>query len=317
MIQRRGVAAMAGLLAGLGAGLACGLGPTARAAASTPAPDSPARAREAEIVVRDDRGREHRLAGPARRIVSMLPSLTEVVAALDGVSRLVGVDRHSNWPPAVNRLPRTGDMDAVAVETVVTLRPDLVLASTSSRGLDRLEALGLRVVRLQSDRHADVQRALITVGRLLGDAAAGPRAWAAIEGQLQAAAARLPAAWRGRSVYLEIGAGPYAAGADSFIGETLARLGLVNIAGPSLGPFPRLNPEFVLQAAPDLIIGPRRDVDAMATRPGWHALRALREGRRCALGGEDYERLIRPGPRLGETAAGLADCIAALPPPLR
>lgn len=302
----------AALVAGTVAGGAAAAPPASSAPPASPGSGSP-------IVLRDDRGTEHRLAQPVRRIVSMLPSLTEIVAEVqarsDAPGRLVGVDRHSNWPSTVLRLPRTGDMEAVAVETIVSLRPDVVLASTSSRGLDRLEALGLRVVRLQSDRHADVQRALEAVARLMGDPAAGARAWADLQQQLDAAAARVPAGWRGRSVYLEIGAGPHAAGAASFIGETVSRLGLVNVVGPELGPFPRLNPEFVLQAAPDLVIGARREVDAMSGRPGWHTLRALREGRRCALAPEDYERMIRPGPRLGETARVLADCIAALPPP--
>lgn len=267
------------------------------------------------LTVRDDRGTEHRLEAPAGRIVSMLPSLTEIVAALGAQGRLVGVDRWSNWPPAVERLPRTGDLEAVAIETVVALRPDVVLASTSSRGLDRLESLGLRVVRLRSDTHADVERALKLVAQLIGDPAAGTAAWVRIQGELEHAAAQVPPAWRGRRVYLEIGTGPYAAGASSFIGETLARLGLVNIVGPELGAFPRLNPEFVLQASPDLVMGPRREVDAMASRPGWRSLAALQAGRRCALDPADYEQMIRPGPRLGETAERLARCIAQLAPP--
>lgn len=267
------------------------------------------------VSVRDDRGVEVRLEAPATRIVSMLPSLTEIVATLGAERRLVGVDRWSNWPATVERLPRTGDMEAVAIETIIRLRPDVVLASTASRGLDRLESLGVRVVRLRSETHADVERALGVVARLIGDPAAAVAAWDRIQREIDRAAASVPPAWRGRRVYLEIGGGPYSAGTASFIGETLSRLGLTNIVGPELGPFPRLNPEFVLQAAPDLVIGQRRTVESMAGRPGWNRLTALQAGRRCALEPADYEEMIRPGPRMGETAARLARCVAALPPP--
>lgn len=269
----------------------------------------------APITVRDDRGTEHRLPAPAQRIVSMLPSLTETVAALGGTSRLVGVDRFSNHPAAVERLPRVGDMETVAIERIVSLRPDVVLASTSSRGLDRLESLGVRVVRLQSDRHADVQRSLGVVAALLGEPQAGAEAWARIRGSVETAAASLPPGWRGRTVYFEVGAGPYAAGAGSFIGETLAALGLANVVPADLGPFPKLNPEFVLRAAPQVVMGPLREVDAMAARPGWSSLPALRAGHRCRFEPDAYETLIRPGPRLGEAADLIAGCLRRLKAP--
>lgn len=275
----------------------------------------PPPARAQAISVRDDRGTEHRLPAPARRIVSLMPSLTEIVAALGGTARLVGVDRFSDHPASVAALPKVGDIDAVAVETIVALKPDVVLASTGSRGLDRLEALGLVVVRLQSDRHADIRRSLDIVARLLGQPDAGERAWREIRATLDAAAARVPAGWRDRSVYFEVGAGPYAAGTVSFIGETLAALGLANIVTPDLGPFPKLNPEFVLRARPAVVMGPQRDVDTMRERPGWSMLPALRDGRRCRFAAADYDRLVRPGPRLGDAAATIADCLQRLEPP--
>lgn len=269
---------------------------------------------QATIEVRDDRGVVVRLAAPPRRIVTLVPSLTETVCALDACDRLVGTDRFSNWPPAVAALPKAGGLDDANLERIVALSPDLVLATASSRVLQRLEALGVKVAALEPQNHADMRRALDVVAGLLGRPNADAL-WARIELQTAAAAARVPARWHGRRVYFEVDAGPYAAGPSSFIGETLQRLGLRNIVPPTMGSFPRLNPEFVVRAQPDLIIGGRREVDGMAARPGWAALQALRDGQTCRFSPDQAEMLVRPGPRLGEAAGLLADCLVRLKGP--
>lgn len=263
------------------------------------------------IVISDDRGTEHRLDVPSR-IVSMLPSLTEAVWVLGGGSRLVGVDRYSNWPTAIERLPRLGGLDDAQIEAIAALKPDVILASTSSRGMERLDALGFRVVRLRSESHEDVRRTLDRLARLLGTPDEAGRVWSVMQQQIDAAAARVPPAIRGRRVYFEIGGGPYAAGTTSFIGETLTRLGMANIVDASLGPFPKLNPEFVVRARPDVIMGVQREQAALLRRPGWESLAAVRDRRLCGLPTARYEMVIRPGPRLGEAADLIADCLVQL-----
>lgn len=264
------------------------------------------------IQIRDDRGTEHRLSAPPQRIVSMLPSLTETAWVLGVGSRLVGVDRYSNWPAEIAKLPHLGGLDDAQIEAIAALKPDLILASTSSRAMERLEALGFTVVRLKSESHADVRRTLDLVARLLGNPDEGARVWAGLMREIDAAATRVPGALRGQRVYFEIGGGPYAAGTTSFIGETLARLGMGNIVPPELGPFPKLNPEFVVRAKPDLIMGVQREQAALVARPGWNALPAVRDRRLCGFETPQYEMLIRPGPRMGEAAGLLADCLARL-----
>jgi iron complex transport system substrate-binding protein len=265
------------------------------------------------LEIRDDRGVTHSFAAPPQRIVSMLPSLTESVCALGACSRLIGVDRYSNWPAAVEKLPKLGGLDDALIEAIAALRPDVVLASTSARSLDRLDALGLKVLRLKSDSHADTRRTLRLLAELLGSPEQAAKVWAVIERDLAAAQARVPVGLRGARVYFEIGGGPYAAGTRSFIGETLTRLGLANIVPASLGPFPKLNPEFVLRERPDIVMGVEREAAAMAQRPGWAQLAAIRQGRRCDLPTPQYEMMIRPGPRLGEAAGILVDCLQRLP----
>jgi len=265
-----------------------------------------------QAVLRDDRGAEHRLARPPARIVSLLPSLTETVCALGACARLVGVDRYSNWPLSVTSLPRLGGLDDPQVERTVALKPDLVLAPRSSRVVERLESLGLEVVVLDSDSHDDVKRSITLVARALGTPAEGERLWAAIERSTAEAAARVPPRWRGRSVYFEVASTPHAAGAGSFIGQTIARLGLANIVPPALGAFPQLNPEFVVRAQPAVVMASADELKTMSARPGWAGIEALREGRVCAFDSARFEMLVRPGPRLGEGAAAIADCLAGL-----
>lgn len=264
------------------------------------------------ITLRDDRGTEHRLPAPPARIVTLLPSLTETAWVLGAGPRLVGVDRYSNWPAEIARLPHLGGLDDAQIEAIAALKPDVVLASTSARALDRLQALGFTVVRLKSETHADVRRTLDLVARLLGTPDEGARVWARLNHEIDAAAARVPAAVRGQRVYFEVGGGPYAAGTSSFIGETLTRLGMDNVVPPALGPFPKLNPEYVVRARPDIVMGVQREQAALLDRPGWASMPALRERRLCGFETAAYEMLIRPGPRLGEAAALIADCLARL-----
>lgn len=262
----------------------------------------------------DDRHVQVRLDGPPQRIVSLLPSLTETVCELGACARLVGTDRYSNFPASVKALPKTGGLDDANVELIVALKPDVVLLSVSSRVMDRLEALGLKVVALEPRSHEDVQRVAGKVGALLGNAAAGERLWRRMEAEIDAASASVPASLRGLSVYYEVDSAPYAAGASSFIGHTLQRLGLVNIVPASLGPFPKLNPEYVVRADPAVIMVGARSAASLPKRPGWDRIRAVREQRVCAFTADQGDVLSRPGPRLGEAARIMAHCLRTLAP---
>ncbi|WP_332815253.1 ABC transporter substrate-binding protein [Ramlibacter sp.] len=264
----------------------------------------------AAVQVTDDRGVTVTLERTPRRIVSLLPSLTESVCELGACGRLVGVDRYSNHPAAVRALPQVGGGIDPSIEAVVALRPDVVLMSTASRGVQRLEALGLKVVALEPRTSADVQRVMAALGRLL-EVPDAQRVWRAIEAGVAAAARSLPAGAGRNRVYFEVSRGPYAAGTSSFIGEMLQRLGVQNIVGPELGPFPRVNPEFVVRADPDVILIGERNAQGLAQRPGWAGLRALREGRVCVFDEAQSDVLVRPGPRMAEAAQLLARCIAA------
>lgn len=264
----------------------------------------------AAVTVRDDLGKSVSFARPPQRIVSLLPSLSESVCALDACARLVGVDDYSNYPESVRRLPHVGGLEDARVESIVALKPDLVLAATSSRALPRLEALGLKVVALEPHTLADVHRVLLLLGSVLA-ARDGAQAWQGIEAELAQAAHSLPPVQRGARVYFEVNNAPYAASEASFIGELLARIGARNVVPAALGPFPRLNPEFVVRADPDVIMLAEDDADApLATRPGWRTLRAIRGGRVCRFTRAQADVLVRAGPRLAEGARLMVQCLA-------
>ncbi|WP_425260590.1 ABC transporter substrate-binding protein [Rubrivivax sp. RP6-9] len=272
---------------------------------------APARAQPVEL--RDDRGATLRLAAPPQRIVSLLPSFTESLCALGACGRLVGVDRYSDWPASVRSLPQLGGLEDANIERTVALRPDVVVAARSARVTERLEALGMTVLVLDSDTHADVQRSLLLLARLLGTPERGVALWQQLQREIGEAAARVPPRYRGSAVYFEVESSPYAAGAASFIGQTLQQLGLGNIVPAALGPFPKLNPEFVVRAQPALVMAVQHELAGMAARPGWAGMAALRQGQVCGFERPRYEVLVRPGPRMGEAARLVVDCLVALP----
>jgi iron complex transport system substrate-binding protein len=201
-----------------------------------------------------------------------------------------------------------GGLEDARVESIVALQPDLVLAPTSSRVLPRLQTLGLPVLALEPRMLRDVRRELQVLGPVL-EAGDPDAVWQAINREVQVAARKMPPALRGTRVYVEVGSTPYAASESSFIGELLVRLGAENIVPGGLGPFPKLNPEFVVRADPQVIIVGRGDAPGLGTRPGWQHIDALRRGRICAIDADQMNVLMRAGPRLGEAAHLLVDCI--------
>ena len=259
----------------------------------------------------DDRQVTVTFAQSPQRIISLLPSLTESVCAMEQCHRLVGRDRYSNYPASVRQLPTLGGGLDPNIEAIVALKPDAVLLATSSRVATRLESLGIKVVALEPKSHADVQRVLHKLGVLLEvpEEQGAARLWRVIDASVAAAAQSLSPQARKARVYFEVSRGPYAAGESSFIGETLTRLGVQNVVPASLGPFPKLNPEFVVRANPDVIMVGNRSMVAMASYPGWGSIKAVKEQRICVFGVDESDVVVRPGPRMAEAARLMANCL--------
>lgn len=263
------------------------------------------------VTVRDDRQMDVTLHKPPQRIVSLLPSLTETVCALGQCQKLVGVDRYSNWPESIAKLPRMGGGIDPNIESIVALKPDVVLMATSARGAERLQSLGLTVLALEPRSYADVQRVLRQVAYALSvPAQESDRVWRDIDAAVQAAAQSVPAEAKQLRVYFEVSAAPYGASESSFIGETLQRLGARNILPASMGPFPKVNPEYVVRAQPDIIMVGDSNFSNMQSRPGWSQLHAMRLQQVCHFKPHESDVLVRPGPRMAEAARLMAHCLS-------
>lgn len=273
----------------------------------------------ASVVVVDDRGEKVEFSQPPQRIVSLLPSLTESVCALEACDRLVGVDRYSTYPESLQNLPVVGGGLDPSIEAVVARKPDVVLLSVSSRASQRLQALGIKVLALEPKTHADVKRVLEVLDQMLygqeaadGAPSRAAQVWQTIEQGVQAAAADLPEQTKGMRVYFEVSRGPYGAGPESFIGETLSSLGLRNVLPQELGPFPRMTPEFILRADPDVLMVSSRSMVPEFQYPGWHNMRAIKAGQICQFDADDSNILVRPGPRMHVAAQLMAACLQRL-----
>jgi iron complex transport system substrate-binding protein len=270
----------------------------------------------ADIVVRDDSGREVRFAHPAQRVVTLLPSLTETVCALGACARLVATDRYSDFPAAVRSLPKAGGLDDAQVEEIVRLRPDVVLLSHSQRIAGRLRELGVQSVALDTQTFAHIAHSVALIGQVLDL----PERAAALNGEIDRSVRAVTETARahrhgpGPSVYVEVDRAPYAAGADSFIGEMLTLLGARNIVTADLGPFPRLNPEYVVRHDPDVIVVTEEELPNFTERPGWDQIRAVKEQRVCSFPPEVRYMIERPGPRVADGMQALAACLERVAP---
>jgi cobalamin transport system substrate-binding protein len=272
------------------------------------------------IVLRDDLGREVTLAHHPQRIVSLLPSLTETVCALGACGRLVATDRYSDWPAEVRSLPKAGGLEDAQVEEIVRLRPDVVLISRTQRITDRLRELGIESIALESQTYASIAHTVTAIGFILGL----PERATALNREIEKAVADVSAAAQERrhgtppTVYFEVDRAPYAAGPESFIGELLARLETRNIVAAGLGPFPRLNPEYIVRHNPDVIIistdAPTLDDANFADRPGWSRIRAVKEQRICSFPAAVRDTLVRPGPRVADGMRAIERCLERVAP---
>jgi iron complex transport system substrate-binding protein len=243
----------------------------------------------------------------------MLPSLTESVCALGKCSFLVGVDRFSNWPKSVDALPRLGGIADANIEGIVRLKPDLVLVEKSSPLIARLQSLGISVMAFDVQSMADVQRTLRQLDAVLGSTESGAL-WERIQLDIARASRALSPSQKAARVYFEVNPAPFAAGKTSFIGELLDRLGMQNIASEKMGAYPKINPEFVVQSRPDLIMTTEASPKQLARRPGWKSIPAIQSNRICFFTAAQADVLVRPGPRMGDAASLIADCaIRSLP----
>lgn len=256
-------------------------------------------------------------AEPAR-LVSLAPNLTELVFALGFGDALVGRSSVCDTPPDALRIPVAGAFGRPNREALLTLRPDVVLVTDLEQPgwIARLRAEGMEVLQLPCEGWAELMAAARAIGRAAGKPEAG-EAWVAAQEKRQAALAdRVEQYWNGRVrplVYLEVwGDPPTTAGGQTFLDEVITLAGGRNIAGDLPRRYTPVNSEWVIAKDPEAIVAAYMsgtNTAAFERRPGWSAIRAVRDGRVCRSIPADW--LLRPGPRLLDGAEALADWLMA------
>jgi len=256
----------------------------------------------------DDLGRSITLKAAPQRIVTLLPSVTETLCAMNACGRLVGVDDFSDFPEQVKRLPKVGGYFNPNLEAMVALKPDLVIVSVYGKLHEALEKAGVATFAIKPESYDDIFRTTRLLGRVLGQEAQAERVVARIQQEIYAVESKAAKASARPTVYYEIDPTPYTVGPDSFIGVLIAKARGQNIVPRELGLFPQISPELVVQKNPEVIVLTHPGAADLPRRAGWGNLAAIRNKRVCAFSGEQDNLLSRPGPRVAQGLQLLVGC---------
>ncbi len=262
----------------------------------------------AEIIVRDDLGREIRLARPAAKVVSLAPHLTEVIFAAGAGAQLVGATSYSNYPDQAKDVPRVGTYNSVSLETMVALKPDLVFSWHSGNGeevVSRLEALGLQVYVERPRNLEAVAHSLRMVGVLTGNEAQGHAA----ADEYLATLERLRETYSARStvsVYYQIWDEPLLTLNDDHIISDVIRLcGGKNVFADAIPLVSRISVESVIRADPQVIIASGMGEARPEWLDAWGRWASMRAVRQKQLYFVPPDILQRHTPRIMQGAAML------------
>ena len=270
------------------------------------------------LVLTDGLGREVKITAPARRIVSLAPSNTEILFALGAAEQVVGRDEFSNFPAEVASIPSIGgSMGNYNFEQIAALKPDLVLASSlnTPEQVSSLEQLGLTVYLLPNPNDLEgLYQNLAVVGSLSGRSSQADDLIKSLKARVEAVENAVSAIGTKPVVFYELDgsdpAQPWTTGPGTFLANLIGMAGGTN-AGDDLGAdFAQISLESLLVKDPDLIIlgDSNYGVDAsqVAARQGWASLSAVKDGSVVPF---NDDLVSRPGPRLVDGLETLAQLI--------
>ena len=266
--------------------------------------------RPAALAVTDDAGRRVTLAAPAARVVSLAPSLTELLFAIGAGPQVVGRTTWCRYPAAATAVADVGDGLNPNLEAVAARRPDLVLlyhSPLNETAAAQLERLGIAAVLLRQDRHADVARHARLIGVLTGHAGAGD----SIGRGLDSLVARPAPPAAVRLAFVVWDAPPTVIGAGSYLDELVTLAGGTNAFHDLAAASATVSLETIADRDPDVIAiladSGAAVPPAWARRPEWRAVRAVRAGRFLVLSADLFGR---PSPRAPEAVAELRRLLA-------
>ncbi len=267
------------------------------------------------LSITDDTGTTSTFAASPRRVVSFNPGLTEITFALGAGSRLVAVDTYSDYPlEAKNVQPRLNTYPGPSIETVVGLKPDVVLSvAERDEDLAQIRRQGIPVIKvLPRDFDATVG-AISTLGRLFDTPDAAETVTADMLARRDAVVAAVADAPRPR-VYEELDASepdkPFVAGPNGFYGQLIDVAGGTNVFGDLPSDVGQVGAEIIVARDPDIIILTDADLpfnpqspEMVAARPGWDTITAVQNGAIYPVSGALF---ATPGPRLIDGLEALA-----------
>lgn len=268
------------------------------------------------LVLRDMLGREVTLAGPPTRIVSLVPSVTESAFALGGEARIVGVSDFCDWPPAARAKPRVGGMVNPSLETLVALKPDLVVGTDEGNREEtfvQLQRLGIPVYIVHAHRISEMYDLIARVGALTGRRdAVGPLV-AGIQRRIDAVRAAVKARPAPRVLYVLWPDPLLVPGRDSHLTEMIELAGGRSITAGEPVSYVRFSIEAAVARAPEVIV--LADHSSGASTAGraapekWQTLTSVPAIRAGRLYSVDLSILHRYGPRVPEGLETLARMI--------
>jgi iron complex transport system substrate-binding protein len=265
------------------------------------------------FTARDMREQEVRLADSPQRIVSLVPSATEAIFAVGGQARLVGVTDFCDWPPAARQKPRVGGMITPSLESIVGLRPDLVVATdegNSESTFDGLARLGIPLYVVRAHRLRDAFGLIARMGELTGQRDAVRPLLDGLRARVQRVVDAVASLPRRRVLYVLWPDPIIVPGREGIVTELIELAGGESLTAAMAGGYPRLSLEAVVAYQPDVILLARHGGDQTATlRAEWDrlgAVPALHAGRVHAV---DGTLLHRYGPRVVDGLEMLARVI--------
>ncbi|HVO57569.1 MAG TPA: helical backbone metal receptor [Dongiaceae bacterium] len=280
------------------------------AAAQSRTPQQAAAA-ESFRTVQDDTGRTVRIPVPVRRVVSLAPSMTESVYALGLDELLVGDTDYCDYPEAATRKTRVGGATNPNIEIVASLKPDVVLLTKSLNRLETVQALErLGIAAYATDPHTvdDIRTSVRRLGDVLGNAAAGESLDARLLAQEDLLREKLRSRAAKRALFVVWTDPLISVGQHTFIADALQHAGAVSVVD-SRQDWPQMSLEEMVRLQPDVLVfasnhseAVARDVDALARRPGWDALEAVKQRRFAVIS----DAVNRPAPRLFAAMEDLA-----------
>ncbi len=236
-----------------------------------------------------------------RRLVSLVPSLSEDICAIGAGKQLVGVSSFNNDVPCAKNLPVVGDFASVDAEKILRLHPDYVLAIASqARMTQDLSALHVRVEFIDDLTYDDLFSSIQRVGELTGRSNAAEALVAHLHIETAALRVQTRSFKHHPRVFVVLGVQPvFTVGSNSYIATLILLAGGRNAVGPLSSGYSAYGDETLLRLQPDVIVAdPSVHLDEVLSREPWRSLRAVRAKRVWTL--PDAAILERPGPRYNE-----------------